>query len=293
MSKDFDPINDPTSHLSRYLAFFQLPGINPDCVRQEVVAKFENPNLSLLEADTLLREETVGRVEQAVKGVGEKMARNGVSGAHSKYPESSLYGKSVPVVFGDFPTGMPNVNKAFGMMGGGFSPGDLRHMGIGPVGNEVVKTDFRSYMAQQIEERRSVKLTLSDKDMIDVRPHRVIGHDPGTGKFALMDVDETSVKLSDIIDRSGSYGKVGFTRGTGQSMDLGTALRQHEKLIEAQRIEEYTKDPFAACYSWGRRTGKTRLDMTVWKAIEEGCFFADTWIKPLYWAMFKQAPSIR
>lgn len=291
MSKDFDPINDPNSHLSRYLAFFQLPGINPDCIRDEVVKKFENPNLNLLEADKLLREETVTRVEQAVKGVGEKMARNGVSGAHSKYPESSLYGKSVPVVFGDFPTGMPSVNKAFGMMGGGFSPGDLRNLGIGPVGNEVIKTDFRSYMAQQLEERREVKASLTSQCVSEAK--RVIGHDPGTGKFALMDVDETSGKLSEIIDRSGSYGKVGFTRGTGQSMDLGTALRQHDKLIEAQRIEEYTKDPFAACYSWGRRTGKTRLDMTVWQAIEKGCFFADTWIKPLYWAMFKQTPSIR
>jgi hypothetical protein len=271
MSKEFDPANDPTSHLSRYLAFFQQPGINPDAMRPEIAKKFENPEMNLLDADRLLAAETVERVQNAVASVGRKMARNGVSGAHPlKYPESSLYGKPAPVaVTGHLPFGMANVNHLFGKLGGGFSPGDLQRMGIGPVGNEMVKTDFRSYMAQQIEERREIKASLTGQCMSAAK--QVVAHDPGTKNFVVGDLEGDQLRIRGILDNH---------------------ERQWGEFFAEKRLDEYEKDPFAACYSWTRRTGKTRLSMVVWEAIEKGCFFADTWIKPLYWAMFKRAPSI-
>lgn len=271
MSKEFDPANDPTSHLSRYLAFFQQPGINPDAMRPEIAKKFENPNMNLLDADRLLAVETVERVQNAVAGVGRKMARNGVSGAHPlKYPESSLYGKPAPVVVGGrLPGRLSNTNKLFGKLGGGFSPADLQNLGIGPVGNEVVKTDFRSYMAQQIEERRDAKASLTGQCLTAAQ--RVIGHDPGTKKFVVGDLEGDQLKIREALDNH---------------------ERAWAEYFAEKRIDEFEADPYRAWASYGHRTGKTRISMTVWEAISQGWYFADTWITPLYYAMYKRAPTI-
>lgn len=279
MSKEFDPINDPNSHLSRYLAFFQLPGINPDCIREEVVRKFENPSLNLREADVLLREETVGRVEKAVKGVGEKMARNGVSGAHPlKYPESSLYGKPAPIVVGGrLPGRMSNVNKAFGMMAG-MPRGAMTSQDLLP---KPVQKTIQEFIGESLDLRREAKRNLNigtvghldySETQLSKDVRRVVAHDPGTKNFVVADLEGDQLRIAEILENH----------------DRAWAMHFAEK-----RLAEYDNDPFAACYSWGRRTGKTRLEMTVWEAIEKGCFFADTWVKPLYWAMYRRAPSIR
>ena len=339
MSKEFDPANDPNSHLSRYLAFFQTPGINPDCIREEVIKKFKNPDMNLLEADKLLEAETTERVKAAFQYNAEKMDRNSTHGALGKPTPPGLYsGKKIQnasISGMRIPGHFPNVNQLFGRLGGGLSPGDLQRMGIGSVGNELPKTDFRSYMIQQLRERQELKQQLTQTPVcvgtighLDHGPShlttamnrvRVVGIDPGTDPLAVnvMDVDPsllhgaavgkspTADQLMElyhqmrpnqevILDSLSKLpeGKMLVTRGTGQRMDLAAAIRREEERVVCNRLEVFENDPYSAWFTYIERTGKPRISMTLREALERGCYFADTWIKPLYWAMYHRAPTI-
>lgn len=106
---------NPSSHYNRYLAFFLNPAILPGAMRQEVADQFLNPDLMLLDADRLLEDETIGRVQKQFESTGAKLARNGISGARRA---------PMPI----FPDRMAmtdprnNPNKRFGRLGNNASP---------------------------------------------------------------------------------------------------------------------------------------------------------------------------
>lgn len=229
MKSEWNPAADPTSHLSRYLAFFQQPGINPQALREEVVKKFENPDMNLRDADELLERETTERLHKAHEALAHKLDRNSTQGAVGRPTPPGLYAnafyrshdgelhRSKPMVLGDkvgvvsyeepdqlrrgIPFGplVPNLNHLFGKFNGGLSQGDLTNFMAGitpPVHKSNVMGRFYADVMRMRQEAKAQHVNVGTighvepgLSVLTSAVRRVIGHDPGTDKFQVVDFE--------------------------------------------------------------------------------------------------------
>lgn len=125
---------NPNSHYNRYLAFFLNPAIRPGAMRQEVAAQFLNPDLMLLDADRLLEDETIGRVQKEFERTRDKLLRNASHGALTRQrvsptttcqlTASKRTPVYLPIVSGRMSMTEPhnNPNKLFGKLGSNHTP---------------------------------------------------------------------------------------------------------------------------------------------------------------------------
>lgn len=95
-----------------------------------------------------------------------------------------------------------------------------------------------------------------------------------------------------LADRQKSY----LPRSDSKPLDILEAIergaRESQRIQANKRLDAFANDPYASWATYVQRTGKIRLAMTLHQAVTQGWYFADTWIKPLHYAMGYNAPSI-